>query len=104
LRLLNKKYTNLKPIFGRVIHKILKTPLIDTYGYEAHPAGELIKNKTEQEKLKLREEIVKWQMRFYNSSEVSLDIYRNFLNKYNISRVALDYMEKREDLFDNSRF
>jgi hypothetical protein len=38
LRLLNKKYTNLKPIFGRVIHKILKTPLIDTYGYEAHPA------------------------------------------------------------------
>jgi len=104
LRLLNKKYTNLKPIFGRVIHKILKTPLIDTYGYEAHPAWELIKNKTEQEKLKLREEIVKWQMKFYNSSEVSLDVYRNFLNKYNISRVALDYMEKREDLFDNSRF
>ena len=104
LRLLNKKYTNLRPIFGRVIHKILKTPLIDTYGYEAHPAWELIKNKTEQEKLKLREEIVKWQMKFYNSSEVSLDVYRNFLNKYNISRVALDYMEKREDLFDNSRF
>jgi hypothetical protein len=43
-------------------------------------------------------------MKFYNSSEVSLDVYRNFLNKYNISRVALDYMEKREDLFDNSRF
>jgi hypothetical protein len=64
----------------------------------------LIKNKTEQEKLKLREEIVKWQMKFYNSSEVSLDVYRNFLNKYNISRVALDYMEKREDLFYNSRF
>jgi len=104
LRLLNKKYTNLVPIFGRVIHKILKTPLIDTFGYEAHPAWELIKNKTEQEKLKLREEIVKWQMRFYNSSEVSLDVYRNFLNKYSISRVALDYMEKREDLFDNSRF
>ncbi|MDD3646299.1 MAG: hypothetical protein PHH06_02725 [Candidatus Gracilibacteria bacterium] len=104
LRLLNKKYTNLKPVFGRVIHKILKTPLIDTYGYEAHPAGELIKNKTEQEKLKLREEIVKWQMRFYNSSEVSLDVFRSFLNKYGVDRVALDFMEKREDLFDNSRF
>jgi hypothetical protein len=38
LRLLSTKYTNLKPIFGRVIHKILKTPLIDTFGYEAHPA------------------------------------------------------------------
>ncbi len=104
LRLLNKKYTNLKPIFGRVIHKILKTPLIDTYWYEAHPAWELIKNKSEQEKLAQRAEIVRWQMKFYNSSEVSLDVYRNFLSKYNIDSVALDYMEKREELFDNSRF
>ncbi|MDQ7010030.1 MAG: hypothetical protein Q9M94_07105 [Candidatus Gracilibacteria bacterium] len=101
LRLLNKKYTNLIPIFGRLIHKVLKTPLIDTFGYEAHPAGELIKNKSEQEKLKLRDEIVKWQMKFYSSSEVNLDIYINFLKKYNINRVALDYMEKREELFSN---
>jgi len=43
-------------------------------------------------------------MKFYNSSEVSLDVYRNFLSKYNIDSVALDYMEKREELFDNSRF
>lgn len=104
LRVLNNKYKNLKPIFWRVIHKILKTPLIDTFGYEAHPAWELIKNKTEQDKLKLREEIVKWQMKFYNSSEVSLDLYRNFLSKYSVERVALDFMEKRENLFDNSRF
>ncbi|QFR39364.1 hypothetical protein A9Q91_03975 [Candidatus Gracilibacteria bacterium 28_42_T64] len=104
LRLLNKKYTNLKPIFGRLIHKILKTPLIDTFGYEAHPAGENIKNKTDQEKLKLREEIVKWQMKFYSSSEMSLDVYKNFLQKYKIERVALDFMEKRENLYDNSRF
>ena len=100
LRVLNKKYTNLKPVFGRLIHKILKTPLIDTFGYEAHPAGEKIKNKTEQEKLRLRDEIVKWQMKFYNSSEVSLDLYQNFLQKYSIDRVALDYMEKREELFN----
>ena len=104
LRVIINKYKNLNPIFWRVIHKILKTPLIDTFGYEAHPAWELIKNKSEQEKLKLREEIVKWQMKFYNSSEVSLDLYRNFLSKYSVERVALDFMEKREKLFDNSRF
>lgn len=104
LRLLHTKYTNLKPVFWRVIHKILKTPLIDTFGYEAHPAGEKIKNKSEQEKLALRDEIVKWQMKFYNSSEVSLEVFRNFLWKYNVERVALDFMEKREELFDNSRF
>jgi len=104
LRLLEKKYINLKPIFWRVIHKILKTPLIDTFGYEAHPAWDKIRNKSEQEKLVLRDEIVKWQMKFYNSSEVSLDLFQNFLKKYNVERVALDYMEKRENLFDNSRF
>ena len=102
LRLLNAKYTNLKINFGRLIHKILKTPLIDTYWYEAHPAGELIKNKTEQEKLALRAEIVKWQMKFYNSSEVNLELFQNFLKKYSIDRVALDYMEKREELFQNN--
>jgi hypothetical protein len=101
LRLLNIKYKNLHICFGRLIHKLLKTPLIDTYWYEAHPAWELIKNKTEQEKLALREEIVKWQMKFYNSSEVSLDIFQNFLKKYDINRVALDYMEWREDLYKN---
>lgn len=104
LRLVTKKYNNLKPIFGRVIHKLLKTPLVDTYGYEAHPAWESIKNKSEQEKLVLRDEIVKWQMKFYNSAEVSLVDYRDFLEKFGINRVALDYMQSRENLYDNSRF
>jgi len=99
LNLINKKYKNLKIVFGRLIHKILKTPLIDTYWYEAHPAWELIKNKSEKEKLKLREQIVKWQLKFYNSSELSLDLYKNFLKKYNVERVALDYMQKREELY-----
>ena len=102
LRLLNTKYKKLNINFGRLIHKILKTPLIDTYWYEAHPAWELIKNKSEQEKLALRAEIVKWQMKFYNSSEVNLDLFQKFLKKYSIKRVALDYMEKREDLFQNN--
>lgn len=101
LRLLSTKYTNLKPIFWRVIHKILKTPLIDTFGYEVHPAWELIKNKSAQEIEKMKEEITKWQLKFYASTEVSLDIYKNFLWKYNISRIALDFMEKREDLYKN---
>jgi len=47
----------------------------------------------------MKQEIIKWQLKFYNSSEVNLDIYKNFLKKYNIERVALDFMEKREDLY-----
>lgn len=104
LNLVHKKYKNLKPIFGRVIHKLLKTPLIDSFWYDVHPSGELIKNKTSQEIDKMKQEIIKWQLRFYNSAEVSLDLYQNFLKKYNIQRVALDYIEKREDLYDNTRF
>lgn len=103
LRLLNTKFKNLKIVFWRVIHKLLKTPLIDTYWYDVHPAWELIKNKTEQEKQKLKEEIIKWQLKFYNSAEISLDIYKNFLKKYKVERVALDFMEKREDLYVNSQ-
>lgn len=99
LRLLTTKYSNLKISFWRVIHKLLKTPLIDTYWYEVHPAWELIKNKSSQEIEKMKWEIIKWQLKFYASTEVSLDIYQNFLKKYSIERVALDYMEKREDLY-----
>lgn len=101
LNLLNTKYKKIKIIFGRVIHKILKTPLIDTYWYEAHPAWNLIKNKSEEEKLRLRADIVKWQIKFYNSSEVGLDIYRKFLWNHSISRITLDYMESRKELYKN---
>lgn len=104
LRVISKKYPRLKPIFGRVIHKLLKTPLIDTFGYDVHPSGELIKNKSAQDIEKLKSEIVKWQLRFYNSAEVSLEHFRSFLEKYHIDRATLDFMEKREDLYDNSRF
>ncbi len=101
LDLLNKKYKNLSISFGRVIHKQLKTPLIDTFWYEAHPAWDLIKNKSEKDKIALRKDIVKWQIRFYNSSEVLLDEYRSFLHRFNISRVCVDYMQNRGDLFKN---
>lgn len=99
LRLLETKYINLKISFWRVIHKLLKTPLIDTYWYEVHPAWELIKNKSSQDIEKMKEEIIKWQLKFYASSEVSLEEYQNFLQKHKIQRVALDYMEKREELY-----
>lgn len=102
LRLINEKYTNLKPVFWRLIHKLLKTPLIDTFWYEVHPSWELIKNKSAQEINIMKSEIIKWQLKFYASSEVNLDIYKNFLNKYSIKRVAIDFMEKREDLYNNS--
>jgi hypothetical protein len=104
LRLLTTKYTNLKPIFWRVIHKLLKTPLIDSMGYDVHPSGEDLKNKPIQEKERLQAEIIKWQLRFYNSAEVSLEHFRDFLKKYCIERVTLDFMEKREALYDNTRF
>jgi len=101
LRLITQKYTSLKITFGRLIHKVLKTPLIDTYGYEVHPSGELIRNKTAQEIEAMKQEIVKWQLKFYASSEWSLPIYRQFLKKHSIGRITVDYMEKREDLYKN---
>ena len=104
LRLLSTKYTRLKPIFGRVIHKLLKTPLIDTMGYDVHPSWEDLKNKPIQEKERLQAEIIKWQLRFYNSAEVSLDFFRDFLKRYSIERVTLDFMERRETLYYNTRF
>jgi hypothetical protein len=101
LRLLKTKYTNLKIIFWRLIHKILKTPLIDTYGYDVHPAWDLIANKNAKEIEELKEKIRFWQMKFYNSSESNLEIFRNFMKKNWVDRTTLDYMEKRENLFNN---
>ena len=40
-------------------------------------------------------------MKFYSSSEINLDIYNNFLDKNWIKRVTLDYMEKKEKLYNN---
>jgi hypothetical protein len=47
----------------------------------------------------MKQEIIKWQLKFYASTESNLDIYQNFLKKYNVSRVAIDFMEKREELY-----
>lgn len=102
LRLLQQKYPKFWIIFWRVIHKILKTPLIDTYWYEVHPAWELIKNKTVQEISQMKNEIIKWQLKFYASTEADVWVYQKFLQKYKIQRITLDYMEKRPDLYHNN--
>jgi len=104
LNLLNKKYTNLKPIIGRLIHKTLKNPLIDTYWYEAHPAGESIKNKTSSEIEVLREKIVENQKEFYSSSELSNKYFQTFLDKFKIQNIWIDYLEKREGLYNKSNY
>jgi len=101
LNLLKEKYKNLKIWLGRLLHKQLKTPLIDTYWYEVHPAWELIKNKSVEEIEKLKKQIVKYQLKFYNSSEVELDLMQNFLQRNSIWRVALDYMHNRKELYKN---
>lgn len=104
LSLLTKKYTNLKPVMWRIIHKTLKTPLVDTYGYEAHPAGESIKNKTSQEIEQIREKIVSNQKDFYSSSELSNTFLQKFLSKYTIKNVWIDYLENREKLYDKNNY
>ena len=104
LNLIKKKFTNLKPVYGRQTHKLLKTPLIDTYWLDAHPAGDLIKNKSSQEIEEVRNKIKEGQKKFYASSEASLPIMQNFLQKNNIDRVALDYMQDRENLYNNERY
>jgi len=101
LKLIHENFPKLRITFGRLIHKILKTPLIDTYGYDVHPSGELIRNKSAQEIEAMKKEIVKWQLKFYASSESSLPVYQKFLHKHSIDRITIDYMEKREDLYKN---
>lgn len=104
LNVILKKYTNLKPIAGRLLIKLLKTPLIDTFWYDVHPAWELIKNKKTQEIQELKDEIIKWQKEFYESVEFDLELYRDFLKSSNIDRATIEFMEHREWLYDNSKY
>lgn len=99
LSLLNKKFTNLKPIAGRLILKTLKTPLIDTYGYEAHPAGESIKNLDTKQIQEIRDRIVTNQKEFYSSSELGNEFFTKFLKRLWIKNIWIDYIENREKLY-----
>jgi len=104
LNLLINKYKNLTPIFWRLLIKLLKTPLVDTYWYDVHPPWEFIKNKSSQKIEEMKKEIIKWQLSFYNSCEVSLDEYKHFLDDLWIKRITLDFLEKRENLYSFEKY
>lgn len=104
LRVLETEFTNFKLIFWRLIHKLLKTPLIDSFGYTVHPSWESIKNKSTNEINILKEQIIKWQLKFYSSSECNLEIYQKFLISHWISRVTIDYMSNRKELYNNANY
>lgn len=99
LRHIQKNCPNLKPILWRVFHKLLKTPLVDTYGNHAHVPGEKMKNTTPEQIDILQQEIVKNQNEFYNSIELSFKPFVRFLEKNNIPRVGTDFMSKRAKLY-----
>jgi len=99
LRHIQKNCPNLRPIVGRLFHKLLKTPLVDTYWNHAHVPGELMKNKTPAEIDKIQKQIVENQNKFYNSIELSFAPFVKFLNKFWIERVGLDFMSKREWIY-----
>ena len=99
LRYIQNSCNNLKPIVGRLLHKLMKTPLVDTYWNHAHVPGAKIKNATPQQIDMLQQEIVKNQNNFYNSIELSFKPYIKFLDKNNIERVWTDFMASREKLY-----
>lgn len=99
LRLLHTKYTNLVPLAGRCMHKLLKTPLVDTYGNAAKVPGEMIRNQDVAFIDAKQKEIVDGQNEFYASCEATYSPYASFLQRHKIERVALDFMEKREKLY-----
>lgn len=104
LHLIQKKYTKFSLIFWRLLHKLLKTPLIDTYGYEVHPAGESIRNKDIFEIETIRKAIIDNQKNFYQSASGMLSWYQQYLKKMGVKRISLDFMEKRSSLFDSKKY
>ena len=45
----------------------------------------------------MKAEIVKWQLKFYASSEMNLPLYKDFLNKYNEQNIIKQ--NALEDIF-----
>jgi hypothetical protein len=79
LHLLNKEYTNLKPILGRLLIKMKRDPRFSLSGYEI--ANVEIKN------IKKVEEN---QQEALQGASLELALYQNFLKSKNIERVSLD--------------
>ena len=101
LRFLEKECPNLHPIAWRLMHKLLKTPLVDTYWNKAHVAWKLISNQSSENIKKMQEKIVEYQNKFYQSSEDSFWPFNNFLKRHKIERTTLDFLENRDTLYSN---
>lgn len=99
LHFITKKTTNLQPIMWRVLHKLMKTPLVDTYWNKAHVPWDIMRNKSPQEIKEFQDQIVKNQNDFYQSCEATFEPYLSFLQKKWINRATLDFMENREKLY-----
>lgn len=100
LRYIQKNCPNLQIIVWRIFHKLLKTPLVDTYWNHAHVSGESMKNSSAEQIAHKQQEIVANQNDFYDSLELSFKPYLKFLQKNEIARVWVDFMNKRSKMFD----
>ena len=100
LRLL-EKYSNLKPILGRLIVKTLKTPIVDTLWMEknVHIPWELMKNKSQEEIIKIKKQIAQNQKKWIASSAISNKYFTNFFEKKWLYRYWIDYLKDSKELY-----
>jgi len=93
---------NLKIILGKLLHKQLKTPLVDTFWNNAHVSWEKIKNKDFWTKKELQKVIIENQNKFYNDLESTFSPFQRFIKKHNISRLTMDLLWwERKELYSN---
>lgn len=93
----DKELNNIKFIFWRYLHKLIKR---QSYSLNNTLLPWEIKNKTNsQEQIEYKEKSIKNQIEFYSDCPVTSVFYQNFLKRNEVERVALDYIEKREDLY-----
>lgn len=97
---IQKNCPNLSVIVWRIFHKLLKTPLVDTYWNHAHVSGKSMKNSSPSDIAEKQKEIIKNQNEFYDSIELSFPPYLKFLNKNHIQRVWTDFMAWRSKMFE----
>ena len=100
LRHIEKECKNLTPIAWRLLHKLLKTPLVDTYWNRAHVPAEKMKNAEPKQIDEIQKQIVENQNKFYNSIELSTNYFVKFLDKHWINQVAVDFMNSRYKIFE----
>lgn len=98
-----KKYSNLIPVFWRLLCKQLKMPLVDSIWLEENIKlpWKLIKNKEKEEIEKLRIEFAKNQREVLSRSSLHTDYFTKFMKENNVYRWWLDYNEQFKKLFED---